>query len=35
MFYCENSGKSENPDMKSVSIKTQGCFSFRKPIDIM
>lgn len=25
----------ESPDMKPVSIKTQGCFLFRKPIGIM
>lgn len=28
IFYCEKSGKSENPDMRSVSMKTQGCLLF-------
>lgn len=35
IFYCEKSDKPENPYMKSVSIKTQGCFLFWRPIDIM
>lgn len=27
IYYCEQSGKSQNPDIRSVPIKTQGCFS--------